>query len=53
VNDHVGAYLNKGVMPPEAIASAVINIADDFLAGREPVLRAGDYIAFQNFARNR
>lgn len=51
VSEYVGAYLNDGVMPPEEIASAVLNIADDFLAGREPVLKAGDYIAIQNFIR--
>ena len=38
-------------MPPEAIAPAVMNVADDVLAGRDVQLRAGDYIALQNFIR--
>lgn len=47
---HVEAYLN-GKAPPKAIESAVLNAADDYLAGRDISLRAGDYIAVQSFAR--
>jgi hypothetical protein len=51
LNQHVLAYVNDGKMPPEAIASAVMNVADDVLAGRDVQLKAGDYIALQNFMR--
>ena len=49
----VSAYLEKGEMPPAEIAPAVLNMADDHLAGRQVVLRAGDYIAVQNFLRKK
>ena len=48
---HVEAYVHEGKEPPDMIASAVMNIADDFMAGRDLVIRAGDYIAVQNFMR--
>jgi len=51
LNQHVKAYVKDGKMPPEAIAPAVMNVADDVLAGRDVQLRAGDYIALQNFIR--
>jgi molybdopterin converting factor small subunit len=47
---HVEQYLETGEAP-EALRSVVMNVADDYLAGREIVLRAGDYIALQNYAR--
>ena len=47
VDKHVQAYLD-GTAPPEAIQTAVMNIADDLSAGREVTLRAGDYVALQN-----
>ncbi len=50
---HVNTYLEKGEMPPAEIAPAVLNMADDHLAGRQVVLRAGDYISIQNFLRKR
>jgi len=49
---HVRAYMDDGTMPPEAIAPAILNMADDVMAGRQVCLRAGDYIAIQNFARS-
>lgn len=48
---HVNAYLNEGTMPPAAIAPAILNMADDVMAGRQVAVRAGDYIAIQNFVR--
>lgn len=51
LNEHVKAYLEDGKMPPDAIASAVMNVADDVMAGRDVQLKAGDYIAVQNFMR--
>ena len=49
LNRHVEAFVNDGKAPPEAIASAVMNVADDVLAGREVQLKAGDYIALQGY----
>lgn len=51
LGEHVQAYVEKGAEPPEMIASAVMNIADDFMSERDLVIRAGDYIAVQNFIR--
>jgi hypothetical protein len=51
VADHVQAYVEEGVMPPEEIATAILNVADDYMAGRPMNLRAGDYIAIQNYVR--
>jgi hypothetical protein len=51
LNEHVQAYIQKGVAPPDSIRSVVMNVADDVMAEREVVLRAGDYIAMQNFIR--
>jgi len=45
------AYIEKGEMPPADIAPAILNMADDFLAGRQISVRAGDYIAIQNHLR--
>jgi hypothetical protein len=47
------AYLEKGDMPPADIAPAILNMADDLLAGRQVTVRAGDYIAIQNHLRAR
>jgi hypothetical protein len=51
--EHLHAYLYKDKMPPDEIASTILNIADDFVRGDQVKLRAGDYIALQNFARAR
>jgi hypothetical protein len=51
LSKNVEAYLKEGKMPPKEIESAVLNAADDYLAGRDISLRAGDYIAVQNYAR--
>jgi hypothetical protein len=48
---HVEAYVKEGKAPPKAIETPVLNAADDYLAGRDVTLRAGDYIAVQNFVR--
>jgi len=39
--------------PPAEIASVVMNIADDILSEREPVIRAGDYIQLQEYMRQK
>jgi hypothetical protein len=44
-------YIEKGVMPPADIAPAILNMADDFMAGRQVAVRAGDYIAIHNHMR--
>jgi hypothetical protein len=51
VDGMVTAYLENGEMPPEQIAPTILNLADDVMAGREMVIRAGDYIALRNYMR--
>lgn len=51
VTKHLQAYIDKNTMPPAEIAPAIMNLADDFAAGRQMCIRAGDYIAIQNFMR--
>ncbi|MFB0546563.1 MAG: hypothetical protein ACETWB_06605 [Anaerolineae bacterium] len=51
VAEHLRAYVQEGVMPPDDIAPAILNLADDYMAGRPMNLRAGDYIAIQNHIR--
>jgi hypothetical protein len=51
VAKHVNAFLQDGVMPPAEIAPAIMNLVDDFKAGRDMTLRAGDYISLQNYLR--
>ncbi len=51
VHDQVMTYALEGKAPPAQIATAVMNLADDMMAGRDPVIRAGDYIAFMEFGR--
>jgi hypothetical protein len=46
VEKEVQSYL-KGNKPAPEIQTPIMNIADDFLAGGEFVLKAGDYIALQ------
>ena len=53
IHGHVMAYAMEGVEPPEEIATAVMNIADDMMSGRETVIRAGDYITLMDFTRKR
>lgn len=39
----------EGKTPPKEIASAIQNLVDDHLSGREVILRTGDYIVLQNY----
>jgi methenyltetrahydromethanopterin cyclohydrolase len=48
---YVRAYMEDGKMPPDEIAPAILNMADDYMSGRQVAIRAGDYIALQNFIR--
>ncbi len=50
VKKYVTAAL-AGEEVPEAIAPAILNLADDVMSGREMKIRTGDYIALQKFAR--
>ncbi len=49
---HMTAYLRHGTTPPADIAATIMNLADDYMAGKQMTLRAGDYIALQNHVRN-
>lgn len=51
VAKYMRSYLKDGVVPPDDIAPAILNIADDYMAGNSLNLRAGDYIAIQNHVR--
>lgn len=51
IDQMVTAYIEKGELPPEQIAPTVLNLADDVMAGRDMVIRAGDYIALRNYMR--
>ena len=44
-------YLSEGKLPASDIAPAIMNLADDHLAGKELVLKAGDYYALQTHFR--
>ena len=48
---YVNAYIFDNKEPPAEIAGAIMNIADDVMNGREPIMRAGDYISIQNYTR--
>ena len=47
----MNAYINDGTMPPADIAPAIMNMADDYMAGRQITIRSGDYLAIQNHLR--
>lgn len=52
VSGYLDAYIYEGVQPPEDIAVPIMNMADDYLAGKPLDMRAGDYIALHNYIRN-
>jgi hypothetical protein len=51
VEAQVSSFL-EGKSPPKEIESAVMNCADAYASDEGMTLRAGDYIALQNFYRN-
>jgi len=53
IEEYTQAFIVDGKMPPDAIAPAILNIADDLRHGRQPTIRLGDYIAIQKFARGK
>lgn len=52
ISKYVTRYVDDGKMPPADIAPAILNLADDYIAGREVSIRAGDYITIQNHIRS-
>jgi hypothetical protein len=48
---HVHDYVYENIEPPAEIASVIMNLADDYLSGREIVIKSGDYIQLQNNLR--
>ena len=53
VAEHLYNYVYNDVMPPEEIAPAILNAAEDMISGNPVQFRAGDYIMIQNFVRGR
>jgi hypothetical protein len=51
VHELVMSHVIEGAEPPREIHSAIMNVADDMMAGREVSLRSGDYIELMNYAR--
>ncbi len=51
VAKYLNAYITDGKMPPDDIATAILNLADEYMAGNVMNLRAGDYIAIHNHIR--
>ena len=51
LTEQLDAYLNGKTVAAE-IQVPIMNAADDILSGRDPVLRAGDYISIQNYCRS-
>jgi len=47
VMGQVQQFMEKGTKPAAPVAGAIVNIAEDIVAGRQPTMRAGDYIALQ------
>lgn len=48
---HVHDYVYENVEPHAEIAPVIMNLADDYLSGREIVLKSGDYLQLQNHLR--
>ncbi|MGD8777872.1 MAG: hypothetical protein PVH88_02805 [Ignavibacteria bacterium] len=53
IHEEVMSHVIDGKEPPEEIRTTVMNLADDMMSGREVNLRAGDYIALMNYARQK
>jgi hypothetical protein len=49
---YMQAYIQDGTMPPQDVATAIMNMADDHMAGRPITIRSGDYLAIQNHLRS-
>lgn len=53
IGEHLYAYVNEDKMPPVEIAPTILNMAEDFATGKPVQIKAGDYIAIQNFMRSK
>ena len=51
VKKYLKDFVVKQKQPPADIATAIMNMADDVLDGRQVTIRAGDYQALQNHVR--
>ena len=51
VRQQVAAYVERGELPTADVAPGILDLAAGLMAGQEPTLRAGDYIAIQNHLR--
>ena len=51
VQKEIMSHVIDGKEPPMQIRSAILNMADDMMAGRDVTMRAGDYIDLMNYAR--
>ena len=51
ISKSIEALVEKGELPPAAIAPTIMNMADDLAHGRQMTIRAGDYIALQGHLR--
>jgi hypothetical protein len=47
----IHGYMYENKMPPTEIAQTILNVTEDMVAGRQVILRAGDYIAVQKYMR--
>lgn len=48
---YLSDYIYDNKKPPAEIAPAIMNLAEDFYAGRTIQVRAGDYIVLQGYLR--
>ena len=48
---YLSDYVYNDTMPPDEIAPTILNLAEDFMAGKPVNFRVGDYIAIQNYIR--
>jgi hypothetical protein len=53
VREEVRSHMVDGKEAPKEIAAAIMNISDDLKSDRDPILRAGDYIALMGYARSK
>jgi hypothetical protein len=47
VSGYLHGLVEKGQMPPQDVAPAIYNLANDFLNNRQMIIRTGDYITIQ------